>query len=97
MRLIDADALSKSIRNGSGTAIQKFFADACVAGAKTIEDVAPVVHAKWIADMTTTLETVKCSACKKVFQAYYSDYQYCPRCGAKMGRRFIDTRHIPMI
>lgn len=47
-------------------------------------DVSKVVHGKWIADMTTTLETVKCSACKKVFQAYYSDYQYCPRCGAKM-------------
>ena len=49
-----------------------------------IQDVAPVVHGKWIADMTTTLETVKCSVCKKVFQAYYSDYQYCPICGAKM-------------
>lgn len=45
-----------------------------------------VVCGKWVADMTTTLDTVKCSVCKKAFQAYYSDYQYCPRCGAKMGK-----------
>ena len=47
-------------------------------------DVAPVVRAKWIADMSTTLETTKCSACRRVFQAYYHNYQYCPRCGARM-------------
>jgi len=50
-------------------------------------DVAPVVYGKWVADMTTTLDTVKCSSCRKAFQAYYSDYQYCPRCGAKMDEK----------
>lgn len=47
-------------------------------------DVAPVVHGRWIRKQSTTIETTKCSVCGKVFQAYYSDYQYCPRCGAKM-------------
>lgn len=45
MRLIDADALSKSIKDGDGTPIQKFFADVCVAGAPTV-DAAPVVHGR---------------------------------------------------
>lgn len=45
MRLVDADALSESIRNGSGTPIQKFFADVCVAAAKTV-DAVPVVRCK---------------------------------------------------
>lgn len=45
MRLVDADDLSKSIRNGSGTPIQKFFADVCVSAAKTI-DAVPVVRCK---------------------------------------------------
>lgn len=46
--------------------------------------VAPVVHGRWIRKQSTTIETAKCSVCGKAFQAYYSDYQYCPRCGAKM-------------
>lgn len=37
MRLIDADALSESIKSGSGTALQKFFADVCVATAPTVD------------------------------------------------------------
>ena len=47
-------------------------------------DVAPVVHGSWVEDMSKTIPTAKCSVCEKVFQAYYKDYQYCPRCGAKM-------------
>lgn len=45
MRLIDADALSESIRSGPGTDAQKLFADVCVATAPTI-DPAPAV--RWI-------------------------------------------------
>lgn len=47
-------------------------------------DVAPVVHGSWVEDMSKTIPTAKCSVCEKGFQAYYKDYQYCPRCGAKM-------------
>lgn len=37
MRLIDADALSESIKRGAGTDLQKFFADVCVATAPTVD------------------------------------------------------------
>lgn len=36
MRLIDANALSESIKRGAGTNLQKFFADVCVATAPTV-------------------------------------------------------------
>lgn len=39
MRLIDADALSESIKRGAGTDLQKFFADVCVATAPTVDAV----------------------------------------------------------
>ena len=45
MRLIDADALSESIRSGPGTDVQKLFADVCVATAPTV-DATPTV--RWI-------------------------------------------------
>lgn len=45
MRVIDADALSESIKRGPGTDLQKFFADVCVATAPTI-DAVPVVRCK---------------------------------------------------
>ena len=46
-------------------------------------DVAPVVHGKWL-DGRTILENAVCSNCKTTYEAYYSKYQYCPRCGARM-------------
>ena len=46
-------------------------------------DVAPAVHGKW--EITSgQIENAVCSSCGTHYQAYYSDYQYCPRCGAKM-------------
>lgn len=46
-------------------------------------DVAPVVHGKWL-NGRTFLENAVCSNCKTTYEAYYSKYQYCPKCGAKM-------------
>ena len=46
-------------------------------------DVVEAVHARWV-NGRTVLESVVCSNCKTAYQAYYSDYQYCPRCGAQM-------------
>lgn len=45
MRLIDANALSESIKRGAGTNSQKFFADVCVATAPTV-DAIQVVRCK---------------------------------------------------
>lgn len=46
-------------------------------------DVAPVIHGKWL-NGKTFLENAVCSNCKTTYEAYYSKYQYCPHCGAKM-------------
>ena len=40
-RLIDADAASKRINDGAGTPLQKFFADACLAGEPTVIECEP--------------------------------------------------------
>lgn len=47
-------------------------------------DVAPVVRGEWL-NGKTFLENAVCSNCKTTYEAYYSKYQYCPRCGARMG------------
>lgn len=48
-------------------------------------DVAPVVHGEWLSGRTF-LENAVCSNCKTTYEAYYSKYQYCPRCGSRMDR-----------
>lgn len=46
-------------------------------------NVRPVVYGEW--KITSgQIENAVCSCCGTHFQAYYSDYQYCPRCGADM-------------
>lgn len=46
-------------------------------------DVVEVVHGEWL-NGRTFLENAVCSNCKTTYEAYYSKYQYCPQCGAKM-------------
>lgn len=44
-------------------------------------DVRPVVYGEW--EITSgQIENAVCSCCGTHFQSYYSDYQYCPHCGA---------------
>ena len=40
-------------------------------------------HGHWEIQ-NTVIENVICSYCGTHFQAYYEDYDFCPRCGAKM-------------
>ena len=69
MRLIDADALSESIKSGSGTPMQKFFADVCVATAPTVDAV----------------EVVRCKDCKHWCRHTEVNLNYgvCYRCHCK--------------
>lgn len=46
-------------------------------------DVAPVRHGEWL-NGKTFLENAVCSNCNTTYEAYYSKYQYCPKCGARM-------------
>lgn len=53
----------------------------------TAEDVAPVVHAKWISKQFGDYE---CSNCHEEYGVYggllgNGNYNYCPNCGARMG------------
>lgn len=91
MRPIDADNLSKSINEGPGTPIQKFFADACIAAAPTLENYAPVIYGQWIEERYETIsksnriiKNIKnyCSICHK--SNGRNKTHYCPNCGAKM-------------
>ena len=93
MRLIDADALKKSIKNMPND----YYGDLCIGDAiKEIDnaptiDAAPVVRGEWILqgenehDYETSLEE-KCSLCGRYVYRYDTQPQdnYCPNCGAKM-------------
>ena len=81
-RLIDANALSKSIKEGSGTELQKFVADVCVATAPTV-DAVPVVHGRWVFGIANHREYMKCSVCLHS-QTPTGVFAYCPNCGARM-------------
>ena len=75
-----ADALSKSIKDGDGTPIQKSFADVCVAGAPTV-DAAPVVHGNWI------LEEVEFGISPITNEKVISPKYRCSNCGYETGKQ----------
>lgn len=42
------------------------------------------MRGEWTENKDVAIESAICSKCKTVFQAYYGNYQFCPRCGAPM-------------
>ena len=48
------------------------------------EQVEKVWRGEWKENKNVAIESAICSKCKTVFQAYYGNYQFCPRCGAPM-------------
>ena len=48
------------------------------------EQVEKVWRGEWKENKNSAIESAICSKCKTVFQAYYGNYQFCPRCGAPM-------------
>lgn len=82
-RYIDADKLKDVISQNEGNAYCQGCNNALKAvmkNAKT-KDVAPIVHAKWVATANIKTSLVFCTNCKQM-QAHKSNY--CPHCGAKM-------------
>ena len=58
----------------------------------TVEDIQPVVHAKWFLDGNSSSEEEKCyrcSNCKAVLEEDYKwhNHNYCYHCGAKMDEK----------
>lgn len=45
---------------------------------------------EWKENKNVAIESAICSKCKTVFQAYYGNYQFCPRCGAPMTDEAVD-------
>ena len=39
------------------------------------------VRGTWDENKSATIDSVVCSNCGTVFQSYYENYQFCPRCG----------------
>lgn len=52
--------------------------------APTREQVEKSWRGEWKENKNVAIESAICSKCKTVFQAYYGNYQFCPRCGAAM-------------
>lgn len=52
------------------------------------EEVAPVIHGHWDTD-SFGMERSVCSVCKAVFEGGDA-WNYCPKCGAKMGEQLSD-------
>ena len=48
------------------------------------EQVEKVWRGEWKENKNVAIESAICSKCRTVFQAYYGNYQFCPRCGAPM-------------
>ena len=46
-------------------------------------DVAPVVHGHWVNE-TDRINHWHCSNCEYVIGLKWSEYHYCPKCGARM-------------
>lgn len=47
------------------------------------------LRGEWIV-RETTISSAMCPKCGTCYQAYYSDYQFCPRCGAPMTDEAVD-------
>lgn len=90
MRLINADALEKALRDWvrdhwtedfTGDDAGSEFVD-IIDHAETIEQ-SPIVHAHWIKKNYDSVDGTiyKCSNCNTEF---FNAWNYCPDCGAKM-------------
>lgn len=58
--------------------------------APTREQVEKSWRGEWKENKNVAIESAICSKCKTVFQAYYGNYQFCPRCGAPMTDAAVD-------
>ena len=91
MRLIDADELYNTEKLLDTDTIRASKEASWLLGQilfdiKVFPDIAPGnlrPHGKWKVTHAP-IENAVCSNCGTHFQAYYADYPYCPRCGAKM-------------
>lgn len=79
MRLIDADALIEDIKTVNPIMDDKIeWGKRIVNAAPTID---PVRHGRWLFTDTNTCE---CSVCHTCEPYPFSEFEWCPNCGARM-------------
>ena len=86
-RLIDAYALWAEFMDYADTGIEfdgEGVANA-IANAPTVDTV-EVVHGRWIWTVTGEEDYEQYYRCSKCNDHMYSEYNYCPNCGAKMDK-----------
>lgn len=85
-KLISKDALLYILKDWDKTSIWPLtIGDAIlvIENAPVIEDVAPVVHGRWIKTDYKPMIFTKCSICGRRVEMQNKS-NYCPKCGAKM-------------
>lgn len=85
-RYIDAEKLKHLVNEKNYNARNKHFFFDCIIECDT-EDVAPVIHAKWVPGKMS----YSCSNCLYVDDFVDPSTCYCPSCGAKMDLDAIGT------
>jgi len=90
MRLIDADALKKQMPIDRYGNIETSITKLNIAIERSTVEAVPVVHGHWIKDRLAstgggTYGVRRCSACEWYCEDNAYKFNYCPRCGARMG------------
>lgn len=96
MRLIDVDALMYRFMDKPPDYYHTSYIVGEINAAPTV-DVVPVKHGAWEEETVSSIEenaciqdwqSARCSVCKRYLTTpyiyYFSHYNYCPNCGAKM-------------
>lgn len=104
MRLIDADEfvneIYKCVMYGNTACVDKYEVLHRLNNVPNI-DAEPTRHGKWIERKVITdnndaieWQSAKCSVCGKYhttpYMYYFSNYDYCPNCGAKMDLKEVE-------
>lgn len=68
-----------------------FNADEAMALGMAVDALRPVsreqvekIRGEWAQNRNAIIDSIMCSKCGAIYQAYYGGYPYCPRCGAPM-------------
>lgn len=86
---VEREALRDYINNGTGSPMQKLFADLCVLNAPTA-NVVEVRHGEWVEGaehFTNGFYEAECSECGNYIrwnEGNSGEWNYCPNCGADM-------------
>ena len=82
--IIDQEHENRSYNSYYGWEVVRDVEDAIFRGKCQGEDVAPVVHGRWIEKPFLLGTSNFCSLCDSFYGMPHGKFNYCPNCGAKM-------------